>query len=310
MSERDDKYRLVQQRRTEVPIGPGEVRITQSGRVRHYITYALRCFRESASPFVTLRAMGRAISKAVSVAEVLKRRVAGLHQITALASSELVDIYEPLEEGLDTVEHVRYVSCIIITLTKEPSDEQKRHPGYQEPVPASEVREEKDNLGRRNSGSTYQGGYYGRGGRADRGGRASYPPRGRGRGRSYQGYRSYGEVGQHARPPLSSPQPPYQGSDARRGGRGDRGGRAPYASRGGRAPYASRGRGRGRLYHGTQGSRPYEGAGQYGRPYGGNPHHPGQGPRPYPSATPTSGGSAHRGGPRGRARFRGRGEHH
>mmetsp|Transcript_10783 Transcript_10783/g.40475 ORF Transcript_10783/g.40475 Transcript_10783/m.40475 type:complete len:116 (+) Transcript_10783:68-415(+) len=81
MSERDDKYRLVQQRRTEVPIGPGEVRITQSGRVRHYITYALRCFRESASPFVTLRAMGRAISKAVSVAEVLKRRVAGLHQV-------------------------------------------------------------------------------------------------------------------------------------------------------------------------------------------------------------------------------------
>ncbi len=43
--------------------------------------------------------MGNAINKVVSVAEVLKRRIP-LHQLTQIDSSEIVDRYEPLEEGL------------------------------------------------------------------------------------------------------------------------------------------------------------------------------------------------------------------
>ena len=41
--------------------------------------------------------MGRACNKAVTIAEILKRK-APLHQITSLSSCELVDIFEPLEE--------------------------------------------------------------------------------------------------------------------------------------------------------------------------------------------------------------------
>jgi len=49
-----------------------------------------------------LRAMGAAITKTVTVVEIIKRRVAGLHQLTTIESSEITDVWEPLEEGLRT----------------------------------------------------------------------------------------------------------------------------------------------------------------------------------------------------------------
>ena len=61
--------------------------------------------------------MGRAINKAVTIAEILKRKMP-LHQVNALSSKEMVDVFEPLEEGLDTVTSRRYVSCMQITLSK------------------------------------------------------------------------------------------------------------------------------------------------------------------------------------------------
>jgi DNA-binding protein len=50
---------------------------------------------------ITLKAMGRAINKTVTIAEILKRRVEGLHQNTELTSVLLTDVWEPVEEGLD-----------------------------------------------------------------------------------------------------------------------------------------------------------------------------------------------------------------
>ena len=45
--------------------------------------------------------MGRAISKVVTVAEIIKRRKPDLHQITEIGSTTVVDEYEPTEEGLE-----------------------------------------------------------------------------------------------------------------------------------------------------------------------------------------------------------------
>jgi hypothetical protein len=44
--------------------------------------------------------MGRAVANATTVAEVLKRRIVGLHQITQLNTMTFDDYYEPLVEGL------------------------------------------------------------------------------------------------------------------------------------------------------------------------------------------------------------------
>ena len=81
--------------------------------------------------------MGRAINKAVTIAEILKRKMP-LHQLNSLSSVEMIDVYEPVEEGLDVVTSRRYVSCMMITLsrnlTMDPNDL-----GYQSPLPAEEM---------------------------------------------------------------------------------------------------------------------------------------------------------------------------
>jgi ribonuclease P/MRP protein subunit RPP25 len=61
------------------------------------------------SPTIVLKAMGRAINKAVTIAEILKRKMP-LHQLNTLSSVEMIDVFEPVEEGLDVVTSRRYVS--------------------------------------------------------------------------------------------------------------------------------------------------------------------------------------------------------
>merc|ERR1712039_293014 len=88
---------------------------------------------------VVIAATGNALTKAVTSAEVIKRRFKGLHQITNLGSQEIVDEYEPLEEGLDKVTETRSMPFIEITLSKEPLDTSDK--GYQAPLDESLVKE-------------------------------------------------------------------------------------------------------------------------------------------------------------------------
>lgn len=106
-----------------------------SGR---YVTRALTLFFGEGKSFVTVKAADRLMDRALWVAEVLKRRVPGLHQITEIKEREIVDVYEPREEGLVRVEQKRFLTIIEITLTKEPTAEQKKAPGYQEPFKGKE----------------------------------------------------------------------------------------------------------------------------------------------------------------------------
>lgn len=84
--------------------------------------------------FVTVKAADRLMDKALWVAEILKRKVGGLHQITEIKEREIVDVYEPKEEGLVRVEQKRFLTIIEITLTTSPTAEQKKAPGYQAPI--------------------------------------------------------------------------------------------------------------------------------------------------------------------------------
>ena len=74
--------------------------------------------------------MGKAINKAVTIAEILKRKMP-LHQITTLSSCQLINIYEPLEEGLDVVINKHYVSCLTITLSLDGVGMDLNDIGYQ-----------------------------------------------------------------------------------------------------------------------------------------------------------------------------------
>merc|ERR1712173_458401 len=76
---------------------------TAAGSVSAYVSRAAKVFNELEKPQVCIKASGNALTKAVTLAEVVKRRFKDLHQITTLGSTQIVDEYEPLEEGLDKV---------------------------------------------------------------------------------------------------------------------------------------------------------------------------------------------------------------
>lgn len=106
-----DKYRRVKKPRSDAVIQENEIRITTKGKMRSYITYAtnllqvrrlLLCLLPAAmllgahgiraalqtgkATEANLRAMGRAINKAITIAEIVKRRVPGLHQVRSPSS--------------------------------------------------------------------------------------------------------------------------------------------------------------------------------------------------------------------------------
>ncbi|KAK1355932.1 Alba domain-containing protein [Heracleum sosnowskyi] len=143
-----DRYRKVQKTKAESVINENEIRITSQGFVRNYISYATALLQENDGREIVLKAMGPVINKAVAITEVIKRRIPQLHQDTVISSVNIVDVYEPIEEGLLPVETSRNVSMISITLsTKELN---KNSPGYQAPATAEEVKQQQQSRTQRN----------------------------------------------------------------------------------------------------------------------------------------------------------------
>ena len=87
---------------------------------------------------MTLSSLGEAITKSVTIAEIVKHRVAGLHQVNEISTIVIDDEYEPIEEGLEKMTVSRKLTCLQIVLTKK-APANKSVAGYQEPIPDSEV---------------------------------------------------------------------------------------------------------------------------------------------------------------------------
>ncbi|XP_010912012.1 uncharacterized protein [Elaeis guineensis] len=253
-----DRYQRVEKPRAEEPINENEIRITAQGRIRNYITYATTLLQEKGSEKIVLKAMGRAINKTVMIAELIKRRIVGLHQNTSIESTDITDTWEPLEEGLLPLETTRHVSTISITLSKKELDTSS--PGYQFPIPADQVKpwtdidhEEEISPGVRGRGrggrGRGRGRGYGNGVVADHGtdggdyGGRGYAGRGRGRGRG-RGFRGRGRGygGGYGGG--------YDGGDTHQESDGYEynGPRVPLRQGRGRGAGMARGRGRGRNY--------------------------------------------------------------
>ncbi|KAJ8762300.1 hypothetical protein K2173_007457 [Erythroxylum novogranatense] len=133
-----DRYQRVEKPKAETPIDENEIRITSQGRMRSYISYAMSLLQEKGSNEIVFKAMGRAINKTVTIVELIKRRIVGLHQITSIGSTDITDTWEPLEEGLLPLETTRHVSMITIILSKKELNTSAV--GYQPPLPADQVK--------------------------------------------------------------------------------------------------------------------------------------------------------------------------
>ncbi|XP_077577213.1 ribonuclease P protein subunit p25-like protein [Stigmatopora nigra] len=135
-------------------VAPGtpEVRVKDGSKIRNLLRFALGRMgvepdaeRDPASPArrpfrscrlcrqVVFTASGKGVSKAITCAELVKKRVRGLYQQTLLTSDTLTDVWEPLEAavGLDGLKVNRKLPVIWILLSKDPLDQNL--PGYQAP---------------------------------------------------------------------------------------------------------------------------------------------------------------------------------
>ena len=135
-----EKYRLIRQEQVldgsgagpPEGVGENEVYVTSHGKMSAYLTSALSKLETGGETSLTFRATGKAINKLVSVVEVVKRRVASLHQVTETGTVRNREHYEPLEEGLKPVVNDKSVSSLTIVLSRNPLDAD--HVGYQAPL--------------------------------------------------------------------------------------------------------------------------------------------------------------------------------
>ncbi|XP_074335315.1 uncharacterized protein LOC141672580 [Apium graveolens] len=184
-----EKYQKVQKPRAQTAFNENEMRITSVGLLGNYVNYATVLFQEKSGREIVLKGMGQAISKTVTIAEILKRRIPELHQDTVIESVSILDVWEPIEDGLLPVETSRQVSAITITLSTEELD--KNSAGYQAPTYVEQSRPRQNYQQQRSQQQPRQArtGYnvvsedaYGHG---------RVPGRGRGRGWNRGGYRNY-----------------------------------------------------------------------------------------------------------------------
>uniref|UniRef100_M4CAK1 DNA/RNA-binding protein Alba-like domain-containing protein n=1 Tax=Brassica campestris TaxID=3711 RepID=M4CAK1_BRACM len=190
-----ERYSRVEKPKLGSPINENEIRITSVGLIRNYISYAITLLHEKGAKDIVLKAMGQAISKTVTISEILKSKVSGLHQDVNISSMSITDVFEPIEEGLLPVEVIRHVSMISITLSL--SELNQNSPGYQAPAQIDQSKPLYQPNQARLPYNAYREDSYGRG-------------RGRGRGRG--GYGNY-KGGYQGKYNQGNYQEDYQGID-------------------------------------------------------------------------------------------------
>lgn len=171
-----------------------EVRVVRGdGRVGRYLKYINGIFTEGEKPFtsVTIKGAGHAIPSVLKLAELIKRKIKGIHQMNSLSHFTVTDT--------DREGYEREKRLVLLTVTfdkKKPDNTEAA--GYQEPLPEDQITEfvdinyENDDDKTAEEGeegtSTKRGGRGGRGGRGRGRGRGGRGRGGRGRGRGRGGY--------------------------------------------------------------------------------------------------------------------------
>ncbi len=87
---------------------------------------------------MVIKASGTAISKAFIVAELLKRKLKGMHQLNEIKQVRIQNKYEPLEKFLEMVLEEKKLNIVSITLNIHQLDQ--NHYGYQAPLPDNMVK--------------------------------------------------------------------------------------------------------------------------------------------------------------------------
>lgn len=93
---------------------------------------------------VVFTGSGRAVTKTITCAEIMKRKVGSLHQLTKLQYKVVKEVWANTEGGASEMTVHRTVPSISILLSKDPLDPQE--PGYQPPETLSALWEDRERV--------------------------------------------------------------------------------------------------------------------------------------------------------------------
>ncbi|MEE6513398.1 hypothetical protein FKM82_020994 [Ascaphus truei] len=115
-----------------------QMRVKEGSKIRNLIGYALAHMGSEDTGQIVFSAYGRAVTKAITSVEILKRQVEGLHQVSKVQCKTLQEVWEqkgpevPSPTPCLTVQ--KNLPSICILLCKMPLD--PREKGYQPPLPS------------------------------------------------------------------------------------------------------------------------------------------------------------------------------
>ncbi|XP_049761791.1 ribonuclease P protein subunit p25 [Elephas maximus indicus] len=126
-------------------LAPGAVhmRVKEGSKIRNLLAFATASMAQPATRAIVFSGCGRATTKTVTCAEILKRRLAGLHQVTRLRYRSVREVWQsvppeptpdhPPGEPPASLSVLKNVPALAILLSKDALD--PRQPGYQPPDP-------------------------------------------------------------------------------------------------------------------------------------------------------------------------------
>ncbi|XP_077451244.1 ribonuclease P protein subunit p25-like protein [Stigmatopora argus] len=121
-------------------LGVLEMRVKEGSKIRNLMGFAMARMQgekkfcgggEGGLRQVVFTGSGRAVTKTITCAEIMKRKVGSLHQLTKLQYKVVKEVWENTEGGTSEMTVHRTVPSISILLSKDPLDPQEA--GYQPP---------------------------------------------------------------------------------------------------------------------------------------------------------------------------------
>ncbi|ELV13331.1 Ribonuclease P protein subunit p25 [Tupaia chinensis] len=119
------------------------MRVKEGSKIRNLMAFATASMAQPATRAIVFSGCGGATTKTVTCAEILKRRLAGLHQVTRLRYRSVREVWESLPPGptpalapgepAASLSVLKNVPGLAILLSKDALD--PRQPGYQPPNP-------------------------------------------------------------------------------------------------------------------------------------------------------------------------------
>ncbi|KAI7855525.1 DNA/RNA-binding protein alba-like protein [Circinella umbellata] len=118
------------------PPAKNEIRCSQNGKITRYVDVGLNLLKEQNMSDIVIVGKGASINKAVTVVEIIKRKMKGtLHQYTQLGSVSSTDQWDPLEgKNMDRMVVTQHTPIILIHLSKLVIPDLEAISGYQAPT--------------------------------------------------------------------------------------------------------------------------------------------------------------------------------